>query len=110
MSWSFGIDYTGRKFGHLTVTSFFITEEPRGSWLCKCDCGNDNIVVYTSDLTNGLIGSCGCDFKNYSSDYPCTYRCEKVSKYTFMYNDAARKLTIKDREFLLEKCKNYYYK
>ena len=54
------IDLTGCKFGRLTV------EKRSGSnkrneamWLCKCDCGNEKIVVGKL-LRNGHTKSCGC--------------------------------------------------
>lgn len=53
-------DLTGQHFGLLTVLNK--TEERRNrkvGWLCECNCGN-KIIVYSSDLINGDIKSCGC--------------------------------------------------
>lgn len=59
------IDLTGYKFGRLTV----INEAPRHytsgghskvMWLCKCDCGNTDIIVSSGDLRSGHTMSCGC--------------------------------------------------
>lgn len=53
-------DLTNQRFGLLTVLKK--TEKRRNrkvGWLCKCDCGNE-IIVYSSDLINGDIKSCGC--------------------------------------------------
>ena len=86
MSSNYGKDYTGLKFGHLTVTSFFPTEETKGSWKCKCDCGNE-VVVYTNDLSSRRIESCGCRLK----DYPYTYRTVKMSENTYIYSDIVYK-------------------
>lgn len=65
------IDLTGQKFNRLTVVR---EGEPRKNfnekyqrvftkyrWLCKCDCGNPNLVlVDSSSLKNGNTKSCGC--------------------------------------------------
>lgn len=56
-------DLTGMIFGKLTV----IREVPKNErpnptkvfWNCKCDCGNETIVL-SSNLTNGHTTSCGC--------------------------------------------------
>jgi hypothetical protein len=54
------LKFTGQQFGMLTVI------ERKGSnrhgkamWLCKCDCGNQAIIVGGS-LKSGLSKSCGC--------------------------------------------------
>lgn len=53
-------DLTGKKFGRLTV----IKKMPNNAnnkvvWLCKCDCGNETIVI-GSRLYTGKTKSCGC--------------------------------------------------
>ena len=53
------IDLTGQRFGKLVVIS---EEEKRGEarmWKCKCDCGND-VVVMQRHLSSGHTKSCGC--------------------------------------------------
>jgi len=64
--WNMGnfIDLKGKRFGILFVLSQHasVPKKPRGrriTWLCKCDCGNDRIVV-GEYLVSGLIKSCGC--------------------------------------------------
>lgn len=48
-------DLTGRKFGKLTV----LGRAPNGKnwrtmWYCKCDCGNEKIIVVSgAHLKNG---------------------------------------------------------
>ena len=58
-------DLTGKRFNMLTV----IKQAPdyicpdgrkRSRWYCKCDCGNEDIIVYGSSLKNGNTKSCGC--------------------------------------------------
>lgn len=48
-------DLTGKRFGRLVVTSYVGNRK----WLCKCDCGNVNIVN-AQNLKRGWIKSCGC--------------------------------------------------
>lgn len=56
----------GQKFGRLTViarTDNYVT--PKGAqhsqWLCKCDCGNPDLVIVTGDhLKRKHTQSCGC--------------------------------------------------
>ena len=52
-------DYTGRRFGKVTVVSFKGRENHHTLWNCKCDCGNE-FVTYTNLLTTGAVVSCGC--------------------------------------------------
>lgn len=50
----------GLKFGKLTVIDEIpIDNNCKSKWLCKCDCGNECIVI-TSQLTTGKTKSCGC--------------------------------------------------
>ena len=53
-------DLIGRKFGRLTVIERVANNNHGNArWLCKCDCGNETIVI-TSDLNSGHTRSCGC--------------------------------------------------
>ena len=59
------LDLTGQQFGRLTVVKrvenhIYPSGKQKSKWLCKCDCGNE-IVVIGSNLTkeNGTK-SCGC--------------------------------------------------
>ena len=58
-------DLTGKIFGRLTVlgqADDYI--QPNGQhaarWLCKCECGNDEVIVLQSSLKQGDTTSCGC--------------------------------------------------
>ena len=56
-------DLVGQRFGKLIVISYSGRKRPNnksiGSWLCKCDCGNETIVN-TYNLTMNKSKSCGC--------------------------------------------------
>ena len=71
-------DLSGQRFGALTVVKRaedYIS--PKGlhkvQWLCKCDCGNEVIIMATS-LSKGRAKSCGC------------FRREVTSKKSKKYN------------------------
>lgn len=50
----------GEKFGMLTVLERSAKDPSgRSRWLCRCDCGRQNIVAY-SRLKSGHTKSCGC--------------------------------------------------
>ena len=53
-------DRTGDRYGRLKVISHK-GRDHRGKhlWLCKCDCGNEKVVV-GDNLSSGKSNSCGC--------------------------------------------------
>lgn len=55
-------DLTGQKFGKLTVIkrveNKIFSNGSAVQWLCRCDCGNETIVL-ASNLTTGNSQSCG---------------------------------------------------
>lgn len=53
------IDLTGQKFGRLTVINRGPNKNNRTAWICKCDCGNEILVIGKS-LKSGNTQSCGC--------------------------------------------------
>lgn len=54
------IDMIGKKYGRLTVIARAENSaKGRARWLCKCDCGNEKIVL-GKHLRNGSTQSCGC--------------------------------------------------
>ena len=57
-------DLTGQKFGKLTVIELYKDHNQtnqiyRTKWKCKCDCGNE-VIVLAGHLKNGTTKSCGC--------------------------------------------------
>ena len=54
------IDMTGQKIGRLTIIEKSGNTKGGGAkWLCRCDCGNE-IIVIGSDIRRGHTQSCGC--------------------------------------------------
>ena len=52
------IDITGKRFGKYTVIHRMANNKNgMAMWLCKCDCGNEKVVMGSS-LRRGLIVSC----------------------------------------------------
>lgn len=63
-------DYSGKRFGRLTVVKLSKTVKHHGrKWECLCDCGNTTFV-YTDSLNRG-VESCGCKQKddNYTLNF-----------------------------------------
>jgi len=52
-------DLTGHRFGRLTVIERAGSQNKQPTWLCKCDCGNE-VVVLSGNLRRGNTKSCGC--------------------------------------------------
>lgn len=51
----------GSRYGRLTVEELYDFPKPgKPRWVCKCDCGAKNIIVYGYNLKNGNTASCGC--------------------------------------------------
>ena len=54
------LDRTGLKYGRLTVVKHFGKDKRnKHLWLCKCECGNEKVVV-SDNLSSGKSNSCGC--------------------------------------------------
>lgn len=57
-------DITGQKYGRLTALKRVENDAHKhAQWLCKCDCGNE-VVVLKNSLTSGRTRSCGCYYKD----------------------------------------------
>lgn len=52
-------DLTGNKYGMLTVIKEVERSKHGRQWLCKCDCGNEKIVL-GGNLKKNNTKSCGC--------------------------------------------------
>jgi len=59
------IDRTGQVFGKLTVIEQAGRDRlKKVLWRCKCECGNESIVV-SGSLVTGNTTSCGCEIGNF---------------------------------------------
>lgn len=55
-------DIKGQRFGKLVAIEYKGLHTGRSAWLCKCDCGNEVIVIAHS-LKSNKTKSCGCIHK-----------------------------------------------
>lgn len=53
------LDLVGQRYGRLTVIEPARTNGRYPAWKCKCDCGNE-VIVITNSLRSGKTKSCGC--------------------------------------------------
>lgn len=54
------IDFSGLRFGKLVVIKYSgLNKSQKRLWLCKCDCGNEKVVLAAS-LKSGKTISCNC--------------------------------------------------
>ena len=60
-------DLTGKRFGKLTVIKYEGCYGQGRAWLCKCDCGNEKVVL-AKNLRRG-VKSCGCANKSTKVNY-----------------------------------------
>lgn len=65
-------NFTGMRFGHLTVIergeNYYCKGRAYPRWRCKCDCGNETLVI-AAVLKAGKKKSCGCDYVNPGKKY-----------------------------------------
>ena len=65
-------DLTGQRFGRLTAikrVEDYIEPSSgrhRARWLCKCDCGNETIVLDGNLMKKNGVKSCGCLRRNFA--------------------------------------------
>jgi len=62
------LDLTGQRFGKLIVLAPAENIGNRTAWLCRCDCGREQ-VVKTYRLRDGEVTSCGCDRPHAHADW-----------------------------------------
>jgi len=63
-------DLTGQRFGKLTVLSlaepvYTKAGKPARRWNCRCDCGNELVVLQSSLTSKNGTRSCGCSRSDY---------------------------------------------
>lgn len=78
-------NYTGQKFGKLTVISFhgYAQSNNKDSlWLCQCECGNTKVTRIRT-LKNGQTKTCGVCPKPIGNQHPEWEGCGEISKDLF---------------------------
>lgn len=87
------LNLTGIKVGRLTVIKR--TERPsnvknkKSYWLCKCDCGNEKVIIGT-DLKSGGTQSCGCLMIERIKEANTTHGMTNTRFYTIWRNMLSR--------------------
>lgn len=72
------IDLTGQRFGRLLVMNLYgKTKKGESTWLCKCDCGSERVVV-SSSLRRGFTKSCGCFHKTVITKHGLCLTCLRL--------------------------------
>lgn len=63
----------GKRFNKLIAVKYSgktkNNKRPKHTWLCKCDCGNEKIIL-EHNLKNGHTKSCGCLTKRKNNNSP----------------------------------------
>lgn len=57
-------DETGKVYGHLTVIGIEPGQRRRAAWRCRCECGNECVVVGVQ-LRSGNNTTCGCQIRKH---------------------------------------------
>ena len=90
------LDLTGQRFGKLTVLSATENKGRNTAWLCKCDCGNEKIIL-TNALRSGRSKSCGCGISESVKARMTKYLTHDYRLYHIWYG-------------MLERCRNKEHK
>jgi hypothetical protein len=93
-------DLTGKKFGQLTVVERAESKNSQVKWRCKCDCGNE-IIVIGSNLSSEHTKSCGCYTKKLISE--SSKKNYGEATLNTLFNQHKWRAREKNREFSLTK-------
>lgn len=109
-------DLTGQKFGRLTVierAEDAITKNGNRftQWLCNCDCGNNDIVIFGSALTRKKRPtlSCGCLQRDKVSGITQNYYEFSNDGYVIGYTSNTNKQFIFDADDYEKVSKYHWY-
>lgn len=94
-------DITGQKFNRLTAISYSKKHNGkrwRTYWNCKCDCGNDSIVM-TQQLTSGQTKSCGCYNRDIHFKHGHTINQKTTPEFASWCAAKSRCFRVKDNHF-----------
>lgn len=73
-------DILGKRFGRLVVQALDTTKT-KAYYICKCDCGNE-VVVIRNSLLDGMTRSCGCLHRDRCSSDDSWFINKKFNKLT----------------------------
>lgn len=82
-------DLAGQKFNRWTVISFSHIKNRKAYWFCRCDCGEERIIMGSS-ITTGGSQSCGCARVDFVTDKNTTHGLSKHILYSVWQDLHAR--------------------
>lgn len=94
-------DYTGQKFGELTVTKMLYNYKNKGKTFCECSCSCGNTIIKNSfDLSHSSqFVSCGCKRKDamiyYHSEDITGQRYNRLTVVEMLYKESPIKVRCK---------------
>lgn len=89
------LNLEGNRYGKLTVVRFSDVVNGTGTWLCKCDCGNE-IISKGWLLKKGAIKSCGCYRRDLGKHKNRTHGLSNFRPY-YVWKDMKRRCYDKTR-------------
>lgn len=92
------IDLSGQTFGQLYVIKRAVNKGRRVRFLCRCQCGNE-IIVLSDSLKNGKTKSCGCLRTKTTSLLNATHGKSKTRLYHIWQNMKRRCLRFTNPNF-----------
>lgn len=105
-------DISGQRYGNLVVVGTSHRNKHNAIlWLCKCDCGNEKLVL-SSEIKSGKIQSCGCLWKDricqkgelhFKWNPNLTDQDRKYDRYCPEYSEW-RKLVFERDNYICKKC------
>lgn len=93
------LDLVGKRFGRLVVIKEAENNKfNQRRYLCKCDCGNEVVVIATR-LNQNLTRSCGCLSKDTTTERNYTHKGSKERLYMIWCAMKARCYNLNNREY-----------
>ena len=85
------IDREGRRFDRLLVLAYAGRKRGSHAWLCRCDCGNE-VIVLGKELSSKRYGSrsCGCVAREKASTNPIRHGMSNSTTYKAWVNMKSR--------------------
>ena len=85
------IDHEGRRFDRLLVLAYAGRKRGSHAWLCRCDCGNE-VIVLGKELSSKRYGSrsCGCVAREKASTNPIRHGMSNSATYKAWVNMKSR--------------------
>lgn len=106
-------DLTGQKFGRLTAikrVEDYIEPSSgrhRARWLCKCDCGNETIVLDGNLIKKNGVKSCGCLRRDFAYNLnKSTNKYDLTGEYGIGYTSKGEEFyfDLEDYELIKDYC------